>query len=767
MLAFVRLPLFNRGTMAHEGFPSDRHDDIDAEFRALVEAEWKSGAPSMWEKIDKGVRRVLERARLLEEKFNQTKNASNDAELQVELMELNHEWDKLGYELKSVGVIGRLRPVADLDPEELEPLVGEGIGLEEKTTDLYGEYYKAAGYRVQVLGFDLETLHNTVDGPMSYKIMMALTIDDEPADNASLMMHVGDVEYIDVPEPTAEGAEAVLWDNFPDLMQYTTDKIPDDCGSDKKILEVLDDFAVTFDVNAHTTTLTAEQICMYIDAYITARLGFDDSMEYTMEVDGIAYGENAKKHAVPRKISGSTPCRISSVRLIPGPETEGDGETYQALLEVYIPLPGRNAGWTKALVLPHSIENLWCDRPTQKEFVFDDIEGLVVFHPDQIEPDLEIEPSPSTVDAIGKAALDAATQEGDVELSTDQAGVEEAETEDEEEVETREQRLERYAELRAKFLEMYIKMHEISKRRFATEEESIASYDEMSQLLTEFTSDYPYEERIVAMLSGEAVIQANTVTRYKPREDGVTVEVDGINAVNGDLMTQIRGVYMGGTTVRGTIGDQYAVSAYLYFVDVRPPEGVDVMGPTGDLALFRLVSERKVAIDVAEPDLDFDFLALERARRCTEALETIAKIDTTEARREQLAAHVTTFSNTLEKSLIGERIEFDSISDLNTLAITVMGDEEQSDAVASALNHVIGNELPAIMTGAALDKTGKVVMLDGEPSRIVGVVSRHPALRAPEPALLIEVHGEPDENGMTQLGETRVVPLSTITGFAH
>lgn len=737
--------------MATEKYPRDGNDDVRAQFSELVRLGWENNAPSLWEKIDTGVRHLLERAKQLEARFNEAGNLEDEA-LQDELSAINHEWDKLNYTDLPFGVTGRLRPMAEVEHEEVMPLIIAGIGIHNEQQDLYGSYYPATGYQCQILGFGVERINNSFEGVASFKVDVELSIDDDPADDPSFMLYVEDIEYIDVPEPTHEGAEAILWENFPELMQYICDTLPDDCGDDMQIIEVLDNFAATFNIDAHSTTLTREQVKEYIELYITDRLSFDDGMEYTIEVDGRVYGEDAKKRAVPRMMNGTTPCRVGYVRLVEqaGTEDTDKVKTYLALVEVFVPLPARNGGWVKILVPTESIKDFWSDRPEVADWTLDELDTEApVFNDEQLKPDLEFEPSPSVETAIGATAVTAAQ----IETETP--------------AETRDQRLERYTSLRTHFVEMHTKMLEITARRFETAEEATAAQRELDVFLAEFNKAYPAGENLITLLSGEAVVMADTKVDIKSKEDGAIIELNGQSPVSGDLMTHKRAQYVGSVSTIASRDDEYMACAFINFIDIVPPEGVDVLSPAGDQPLFRITTSRRLSVDMSVADLEINYLELDQAERRRDALDEISRMKIDESRKAQLLAHIGTFADGLEQVDPTKLIEFEAVEDLNNLAMMVMGNAEQSEAVASALSHMLGSNYLAFLTGPSKDNLGNIDELDGAATRIVSVVSRHPNLSAPEPALLVEIHGEPDENGMTELSEVRLVPLSTVEGIIH
>lgn len=725
--------------MSHENFGNP--SEIDARFREMMRQEWHNNEPRLWDRIDKGVRSLLERAKELETEFNARGNIEAE-DLQIKLSELNNEWRSLDYLDEPCGITGRLRLVEDIDDNDIMAIILAEVGLQPKAIDAYGEYYPAYGYQTQVIGFCADEIDQGAPGK-KIKVNLEVALDDDAADEGSFMVYIEDLEYISVPEPTHAGAEAILWEQFPDLMQHICDALPDDCGNDMQIIRALDDFAVTFGIDAHDTDLTREQMLNYIELYITDRLQFDDSMEYTISVDGTIYGLDNKREVVPRTHRGDMPCRIGHVRLQEqaGTDPQAKIKTYQPILEIFVPLGGRGSPWTMLRVPIESIRNLCNNRPSFDASLFDG--ETAVYHPDQLNPELELAMLPNRPDA------DSTT----VEVERPQLCSQEI-----------------LVTINEQFTLLRARALAITAQRFDTKAEALKARDEIDELISEFHSNYPFDRHLVLALSGEGVMFCRPELTIHGDTDQhvIDIKIEQARMQYGDITTHERGRYMGATTSIAEDKDgKHLAYASLIFNALHEPDGVQVQDPTNSFSLFQMTTSRLVMVDLSNPDLEISSVDLQKIEARQRVLAAIERASLDAARKQFLGEHIAAIAEEFDAVDPAVIKDFGAITSLNELAIAVAGDSVQSEIVADALSVVIGTGYSVIISGPSIDADNLIRELDQEGARIIGVISAHPRLRAPEPIFLAEVRTKPDENGITSLDDVRLIPLSTIRAIQH
>lgn len=732
--------------MSHENITPSYGSYDDDMFDEIVSQEWSP----MEHRIDAGVRSLLDRARELERAFNDSGDASSEP-LLAELDSLNRAWDKLGYWLETLRFTGRLRAISNIEEDEIRPIIEANSGLYPPRQDYDGQYYPARGYECCVIGFGLETVE-TLPGLPPYRVCFELSLDGDEADTApGFTLNIDDVRYIEVPHPTTEGAQELLWQNHPNLMQYICDTLPDNCGDDTVIIGALSDFCATLDIDDHMTDLSREQIIDYIEQYITDRLGFDDSLQYNISAEGLVYGVDARQNRIPRNMRGQTVCRVERVRmLVDDDDTQDADKTYRLYLEIKIPLTGRGSGWTTLIVPMSTVQDFYCDRPTPENFVLMDEEDAIVLDPDEIMPEYETEPSTSAT-ALGEMAVEAAAID-----YAETGGVM---------PETREQKIDRYRMMRDKFFAVHARIIEATSRTFDTREDALAYEPIITGMMRELHEVYPAHEAPTLLVSGEAIFTTDTTMEVQSTDTESIIKLNSKNVVIGDMTTQKRAVVINDAVFLVRKNDKYSVGAFIYLVDLAREGSIRVIDPTQQHSLFELSATRRLTIDMSNPDLGFNYELLERADARREAFERLRRSTIDEVHKERLRLSLEAFAEGFDAEIHPtETIDVKNLDRLRSASALATGDLEQSDIIAETLSSILDPHRPMFLSGPAIDSGGSTVELYDTRIKIVTAISQHPNLSTPEPSLLVETFS-PDQNESLGFTCPAIVPISTLTNM--
>lgn len=689
-------------------------------FNEIVSREWRDWR--LWEKIDAGVLSVLERAKQLEQRFNQS-GRIDDPELLCELAELNEEWDALGYNNRfdTFGVTGRLRSAEDEETDEIEHIIQANLGLRPAEIGLDGDYYPASGYRCQIDSLFVRQINNDFEGIASLRIYLAIETDSESGEYVSFEADIGDIVYIDVPYPTHTGAMTILREYYPDMMQSIKRQLPHRCDSENQMLDALDKLILTLDPDALHSSTPRETLLRHLERHISEHLGFDRHTEHIISVDGTVYATDTNGNQVSRDMRGQARCLIDGVKLVQLDDSGGgDLYTFAIDLEASIRLPGRSGGWMHLQIPTGYVEDLRCDHLSELDFTLSDNADIATHQPDRSGRKIERIPAmASPAGAIGELAVMTAV-EAEVEST-----------------ETHQQYLDRHRVYLDDFAEMRQQIKKITKLRYDSEEQAMDGLTSVGNLLSEFMNSHPLDHHPVALVSGSAVCFSPAKFDYEIDHDNdtMTATYTGINTVRGDVTTA-KPVILG--AARAAVvkeDDQYQVTAFIDCPECTiPMDSSAITDPDSGVPLLTLSGSRRAVIDLSDSDLRFNFKILEQAESRKEALAEIDGLEINPSLKQLIISSLDNFGQSIEQASSTSFTDYEAVTDLNRLAQAIAGDPVLSETVATAMSRMLGSDTMAVVSGAYTDNHGHTDYIEPRLLNIVSVISRDDG-----PALLIEV----------------------------
>ncbi len=732
--------------------PRDNSDDDI--FTSIMRGSWDS-EPILLDTIDPGIKRLLAEAKQAEDALNYTDNPSENT-IQEVLLNLNGDWDQLGFRDEPLKITAKLRPTEYAIEEDVADLIQEDSfpGLSTMAEDLRGSYANAAGYSVVIRGFDVESTALGEHGT-AYRIILLLGLDEDyDDDQVWFSVYPDDIEYLEAREPTQEGAESFVRDNFPQLYE-AIQALPEDCQDAELMRQALDDFVVTFDLSKADTTMGEDEVLDLIETYITDRLAFDNAT-YEATVNGRIYGRRMNYDTVPRDYQGTLrELLVGTVRLMPMEEHEGGGATYRPSLETWYLVPEQQGGRTPIYIPIDSLTKLVSNRPDMHAYPFDD--DTYLMPNEQFEQEFQTEP----LVALGKTATSLA--EYDEELADDEEYDDETEDDDESAIERRRQ-----------FLLELQGLHEIARQYvssdqehvYATKKESKAAYDYISEKIQDFLKRWEGAGEVLGIAGEGLRLPTTTVERqFDEENERVVMAYRGIDVAEKDMFAEAKGLLQGVSIRAGTIDDdetQHVVRAYLIFRDISPLSmPTTIQDPDTELDLVTIISARNFLVDLGLPT-GYSLPALEYAERREAAIIRTEKLPIGHASVQRLTRNLQTLAEGIDNESPSELTEYEEVEGLRDIALGLGDDVGVLSTVADAIETIMGHGRVLRLEGAYIDGTGNIVTDQGVVAKLDGVVAQHPHLKAPELAFVMLI---PKGDGR-EADERVIVPLSTIESVA-
>jgi len=729
-------------------------DSGDA-FDALIKASWDH-EPSLRELLDAGVRRLLDDAKSLEDSLNSSGTVSEET-IQEALLHLNGDWDMLGFGDEALKITGRLRPTEYAEENDVDNLDEDGAfpGLGVRAEDLLGAYLPAAHFRVIMRGFDVETVPLGEHGN-AYRIVMQLSLDEDYADeDIWFTAYPDDIEYIEAYQPTREGAEEFIGKNFPELLT-AIHVLPDNCQDPELIRQVLDDFAVTFDLSKADTTMGQDEVLDLIETYITDRLAFDNS-SYDASVNGLIYGRRMNFDKVPTKYQGTLrQLLIGSVRLFPTPDTtEGQSMvTYRAALETWYLVPEAQGGRTPIYIPIDSLTKLVANRPDARDYPFG--EDTFITQNEQMEGDFGVAPLANT---MGAAAVELVAQE-DSDAPVDEAEVQEGYASE--------------AELVSAYTNELRGLHEVVRQYasgaaelvYDTKADAMKQYEVVSERINAFFERWSNVNTVIEV-AGEALRMPNMqITRTLDVEnEHVSLNFDNFDIVDRSILNSAKGM-LTEATVRVLPIDEdeqkHVIRAYLEFIDLSHTTiPVNINDPETGLTMVTGGATRRFVVDLGY-HAGYSIPALEYDERRQQAMERAEHMEAPSKTRAIVTKNLRALAKGIDNESPNSMEEYDGVEGLRDIALSTAGDPSAMNTVADALESIIGTGRPLRLMGPYITETGELVPDQGLLAKLDGVVTQHPHLKANEITFVMLVPAQ-------STGETDkrfIVPLSTLEEMA-
>ncbi len=736
--------------------PAAHHDDTNRMFDALMSGNWER-EPNLQEMIDAGIRRLFNEAKLLEEALNRAGEVK-ESDIQAALLELNGDWDMLGYDGQTLYITGRLRPTPHAVEEEIAGLAEEDafVGLGKGMRDVRGDYYPAVHMALLVRGFGVETI-SLGENKKTYRTTVQLGLDEDYSDDTTwFTAYPEELEYVEAPYPSREGAAEFIQQHFPELFEQI-DRLPDDCQDPELMRQALDDFEATIDLSKTDSTLGSEEILGIIETYITDRLSFD-SAAYTLGIRGLIYGRKLNYEKIPADYQGElAQTLIGSVRLFPIVSTPDDATlvTYRPALEAWYLVPGSGQGRTAIYVPIDSLTKICELRPLASQFPFSP-EDLAIVSNEEQEHEF-------AVVTLGGAALSLddfeRRQEPPVDESHDLDTL------------SRTEYLEQFRhELRVlhEAVRPYISTSGVF---YDTEAEAIAVVDEIGLRIREFLTRWTNDAALTEVeVSGDGILMPDTVISRKTDEDNeaVVMSFSGMDMKSGDILTQRRGVLLSAHIDRNGYSDdkvqnKYVVRAILEFHDSTTftPDMV-IFDPYYGRPVVSTRTVKRFYVDLggtvayAIPELDKD------ANR-REQLEKIAALPISPTLRDSILQRLSHLTTALENEVSGGYIEYNQVERLRDVAQSAGEDEETAHAVAIAPQSVLGLGRSLQVSGPMYNPEGELVPEATLMAQLEGVIAAHPYINGTEVAFVVAIPA--NEDGETE--QRYIVPVSTIESLAY
>lgn len=741
--------------MIREPYPTSGDDD-DV-FAALIKGNWEK-EPSLREKIDPGILRLLNDAKSAEDALNYAKDPSEET-IQEVILNLNGDWDMLGFRDDPIKITGRLRPTENALEEDVVDNAAEDAfpGLGEYKEDLLGEYFEAAGFRTIVKGFDVEKVPMGDHG-FIYRVVMELSLDEDyNEEQVWFTAYPDDIEYMDAYQPTREGAEEFVRVNFPDVYE-AVQALPDDCRDPELIREVLDDFSLTFDLSQADTAMGQDEVLDLIETYITDRLAFDNAT-YDADIRGTIYGQTMTHSRVPKEYTGTLrELLISNLRLAPTPDTEEGQQmvTYRPVLEAWYLVPEAQGGRTPVYIPIDSLTKLVANRPDAKDYPFDEDTYLV--QNEQFDGGFEVQPLTSSV---GQAALSLAEHDSHAESTQEES---EEIAENGYDVSEKERKRQFLTELHG--------LHAIISQYASSNAEHVypsraalePDYDMVNDRVEAFFKRWQQEMNPVIEVSGEAVrLPTAKMSRTVNHEDGTfDLRVEGLGVHPESMFNTARGILVEAHVQAGSAeidGETvHLMRAYLEFVDISGKDhNITINDPVIGVPMLSVGTTRRFFVDLGLPG-GYALPELEYDERRSAALERVEKLEINGHVRSILQRNLETLATAIDNESATGLEEYESVEGLRDLALSATDNQHVMNVTADALEAVLGTGRTLQVIGPYIDDAGDIVTEQGLIAKLDGVITQHPNLKTNEISFVMLVPAyEPGERD-----QRFVVPLSTL-----
>lgn len=742
--------------MIRESQPPSNDDDA---FDALIKNTWET-EPSLRDTIDPGILRLMHDAKSAEDALNFATDPSEDT-IQEVLLNLNGDWDMLGFRDEAIKVTGRLRPTEYALDEDVVDNAYEGAfpGIGEHKEDLLGEYFDAAGFRAIVKGFDVERVPMGEHGSM-YRVVMQYGLDEDYEDGQVwFTSRPDDIEYMEPYQPSREGAEEFVRTNFPEVFT-AVQALPDDCRDPELIRQVLDDFSVTFDVSKADTTMGDDEVLDLIETYLTDRLAFDNAT-YDAGVRGVIYGRTMTYAKVPKEYDGTLrELLISNVRLFPTPDTE-EGQalvTYRPALETWYLVPEAQGGRTPVYIPIDSLTRLTTNRPETSAYPFD--EDTIIQPNEQFDRNFGVRPLEQRVGAV---ILDAAS-------------VTDIEQEDESNDADGEQDIpEDEKERQRQFLTELQGLHEIVRQYASSDAEhpypskaAIAEDFEMiNDRIATFFQRWQADMNPVIEVIGPALrIPEATLSRVIDQESQtLDIQVRGFGVASPDVFSSAKGILAGADVQTVSYGEddaQHVIRAYLEFIDLGHGNNtITISDPDIGVPMVTINAARRFLVDLGLP-AGYSLPRLDYDARRSETLARTAKLDITQSSRQMLQKNLEYLAGAIDSESQTEMTEFDGVEGLRDIALAFHDNPHAMDVAADALEAILGTGRTLRIAGPFIDESAEHVLGRQILASLDGVVTEHPFLKTNEIAFVVRV-STPERSDVVA---RYVVPLSTLEEMA-
>lgn len=731
--------------------PTPHPDNTNELFDALMSREWEN-EPNLRESIDAGVKRVLMQAAQLEESLNLTPHEGDDVEALLQV--LNGDWDDLGYEGYALNITGKLQPTPYALEQDVEELVALDafVGISKVSTSDQDPHYTATHAALLVRGFGVEKVKK--GNRHKYRTTLRFGLDEDYGDDETwFTAFPEDLEYVDVPYPSREGAATFIYQNFPALFGKIN-ALPADCHDGELIRQTLGSFVARFDVTKTDSTLSSEEVLDIIETYITDRLAFDNA-PYAIGVRGPIYGRTQTFHYLPADYDGElAEVLVGGIRLLAEDGPSQDGATYRPALEVWYLVPGSSQGRTAITIPIDSVTKIIEQRPPASAFPFD-VFNLAV------ESDQEFEQS-FAVASLGEAALTLS------EVGSSQEG--EYDSDDSEEESAIEVLTRFHHELRVlgEVVKPYLAANGVYYR---TEEEVRSVYADVHERVQSFLTRWsPLISIAEIQASGEALRTPTTTVRRKVDTDEQTVVLtfSGMDMSKGDLLTVRRGILRSGYVDVVEMGeedsdDRYGIRAILEFTDTTTsPADMAISDPYFNRLMVSARIAKQFYVDLGSP-VEYAMLELENEHRRREQLKKLESTQVSPAVRGKIVDRLEHIKTALENEASGTFTEYDGLEAMQELAAGLVNDAEAMRTVAIALEATLRTGRPLRLSGPMFNQLGELVTDTTLIARLEAVISEHPYLTSPQLALSAIV---PEQND-GDTNERYIVPLSSLEGFAY
>lgn len=731
--------------------PTPHPDNTNELFDALMSREWES-EPNLRESIDAGVKRVLMQAAQLEESLNLTPHEGDDVEALLQV--LNGDWDNLGYEGYALNITGKLQPTPYALEQDVEELVASDafVGISKESTSDQDPHYTATHAALLVRGFGVEKVKK--GNRHKYRTTLRFGLDEDYGDDETwFTAFPEDLEYVDVPYPSREGAAAFIYQNFPALFSQIN-AMPADCHDGELIRQTLESFVARFDVTRTDSTLSSEEVLDIIETYITDRLAFDNA-PYTIGVRGLIYGRTQTFHYLPADYDGElAEVLVGGIRLLAEDGPSQDGATYRPALEVWYLVPGSGQGRTAITIPIDSVTKIIEQRPPASAFPFD-VFNLAV------ESDQEFEQS-FAVASLGEAALTLS------DVGSSQEG--EYDSDDSEEESAIEVLTRFHHELRV--LGEVVKPYLAASGAYYRTEEEVRSVcaDVREKVQSFLTRWSPLISVAEIQASGEALRTPTTTVRRKVDTDEQTVVLtfSGMDMNKGDLLTVRRGILRSGYVDVVEMGeedsdDRYGIRAILEFTDTATsPADMAISDPYFNRLMVSARIAKQFYVDLGSP-VEYAMPELENEHRRREQLKKLESTQVSPAVRGKIVDRLEHIKTALENEVSGTFTEYDGLEAMQELAAGLVNDAEAMRTVAIALEATLRTGRPLRLSGPMFNQQGELVTDTTLIARLEAVISEHPYLTSPQLALSAIV---PEQND-GDTNERYIVPLSSLEGFAY
>ena len=738
---------------------SQPHSNDDDAFDALIKNTWET-EPSLRETIDPGILRLMRDAKSAEDALNFATDPSENT-IQEVLLNLNGDWDMLGFRDEAIKVTGRLRPTEYALEEDVVDNAYEGAfpGIGEHKEDLLGEYFDATGFRAIVKGFDVERVPMGEHASM-YRVVMQYGLDEDYEDGQVwFTSHPDDIEYMEPYQPSREGAEEFVRTNFPEVFA-AVQALPDDCRDPELIRQVLDDFSVTFDVSKADTTMGDDEVLDLVETYITDRLAFDNAT-YDAGVLGIIYGRTMRYAKVPKEYDGTLrELLISNVRLFPTPDT-AEGQTlitYRPTLETWYLVPEAQGGRTPIYIPIDSLTRLTANRPETSAYPFD--EDTIIQPNEQFDSNFGVRPLEQR---LGEAVIDAAsmTSVEHADEASDRDGEQDI-PEDEK-------------ERQRQFLAELHGLHEIVRQYASSDAEhpypskaAIAEDFEMiNDRIETFFQRWQTDMNPVIEVIGQALrVPEATLSRVIDQESQtLDIQVRGFGVASPDVFSSAKGILAGADVQTGSYGEddaQHVIRAYLEFIDLGHGNNTfTISDPDIGVPMVTINAARRFLVDLGLP-AGYSLPSLDYDARRSETLARTAKLDITQSSRQMLQKNLEYLAGAIDSESQTEMTEFDGVEGLRDIALAFHDNPHAMDVAADALEAILGTGRTLRIAGPFIDESAEHVLGQQILASLDGVVTEHPFLKTNEIAFVMRV-STPERSDVVA---RYVVPLSTLEEMA-